>query len=163
MAFSGAGMTPLPHTNNNSPLPFPPATQQRSSPPLPYLPDARRQEVNSSPEGSIPTAPSPLPMASTNGDSPPAITPPPLIFGGVGGWPNSSFFNLSNSSPQHRSQQHQQQQQLLMGQMRPAVPPFGGAFSPFQVQTFPLIFRWLLFIFIFLYRYERTDRYLYLV
>jgi len=140
--YSSAGM---PHSNSNSsPLPYSTspaaANGQRSSPPLPYLPAARRQEMNSSPEGSIPTDPSPLPMASAAGDSPQAMTPPPpLIFGGSmngSGWPHSSFFNLSNS-PQHRSQQQQQQSmqhhQMLMGQFRPAVPPFGGAFSPFQV------------------------------
>jgi hypothetical protein len=132
-AFSGpAGGIGPPLSNINSPLPTSPAGL-RVSPPLPYLPPARRQEVNSSPEGSIPTAPSPLPMASVVTDSPQAVTPPPpLLIGTVGGgWPNSSFFHLPNS-PQHRGQQ-QQQNPLGLGQLRPAVPPFGGAFSPFQV------------------------------
>jgi hypothetical protein len=79
-------------------------------------------------------------MATAAADSPQAVTPPPpLIFGGVGnGWPHSSFFQLSNNSPQHRSQQQQplSHHQLLLGQMRPAVPPFGSAFSPFQVTGF---------------------------
>jgi hypothetical protein len=146
--FPGAGL-PLANSNN-SPLPSStsPASGNAlcSSPPLPYLPAARRQEMNSSPEGSIPTAPSPLPMASAPGDSPEALTPPPpLIFGGSvngGGWPNSSFFNLSNS-PQHFNQQQPhsvQHHQILMGQLRPAVPPFSGAFSPFQVAGNFLIF-----------------------
>ena len=129
--YNGPGVIG-PSSNLNSPLP--------SSPPLPYLPPARRHD-NSSPEGSIPTAPSPLPVASNAADSPLAVTPPPMLIGsmGGGGWPNSSFFNLSSSPQHHRGyQQQQQQHQLLMGQLRPAVPPFGGAFSPFQVN---LVFR----------------------
>jgi hypothetical protein len=143
-AFSGppAGIIGGPSSSTlNSPL--------LSSPPLPYLPPARRQDVNSSPEGSIPTAPSPLAIA----DSPQAVTPPPPLLigghvgsGGGGGWPSSSFFHLAannNSSPQHRAghQQHQHITPLsLMGQLRPAVPPFGGPFSPFQVHE--VFFEW---------------------